>query len=264
MKPKDAESLFRELLGIMKRLRGEGGCPWDRAQNMDSLRKYVLEEAYEVVSAINQKRSEYIREELGDLLLQVVFLSRIAEEEGLFDICDVIEGINHKLVKRHPHVFGSERIHTPEGVLQRWRELKGKEKDLHESPEGLPAMLQAVKAGEWAEGFGYDWKTPQDVVNKIKEELGEVEEICRGSPSESVVEDEIGDLLFSVVNLSRKLKIDPEVALFKAVERFRRRVVMAVEAIRAEGLKPERLDEENLDKFWRQAKEKERKSSPEE
>lgn len=248
---KEETELFNNLISIMAKLRSPGGCPWDRKQDFNSLRTYVIEEAYEVVDAINKKDLQSIREELGDLLLQVVFLSRIAEEKNQFNIKDVIEGIIKKLIKRHPHVFGEENLNTPEEVLERWEEIKGKKEEFDLSI--LPATLRALEAGKIAGKYGYDWERTEDLFEKISEEVEELKDALKSKKKEAA-EDEIGDLLFTVINLSRHLGVDPEVALFKRVNKFLERLKKAVRLIEREGKCAKELSPRELDLYWEKAK----------
>ncbi|MEO2065007.1 MAG: nucleoside triphosphate pyrophosphohydrolase, partial [Desulfurobacteriaceae bacterium] len=219
---------FNDLVKVMEKLRSEEGCPWDREQTHKSLIKYLLEEAYEVVDAILKNNDEELKEELGDLLLQVVFHSQIAKERGAFTVDDVIDGITRKLIFRHPHVFkGKEGIETPEDVSREWEKLKEKEGKKRESildgiPESMPALERAYKIQKRAEKVGFDWKDFKGIKEKIVEELDEIEqEIERGNREK--IEEEVGDLLFMAVNLARFLKVHPEVALRKANQKFERR-----------------------------------------
>lgn len=254
---------FEELRSIMARLRAPNGCPWDREQTHHTLRGSLLEEAYEVLAAIEAGDDENLCEELGDLLLQVVFHAQIAEDEGRFDVLDVAHGIGQKLIRRHPHVFGSESAEDSAAVLQRWDELKKLEKKASGAAEddsalagitpGLPALLHAEKVQKKAAKVGFDWAAAAPVIEKIREETAEVEAAIAAERPEEM-EDEIGDLLFSVVNLARQLKIEPEVALQRATrkfaDRFRAMEMLAKEReIRLPGLSlPE------MDQLWDEVK----------
>jgi MazG family protein len=229
----DAQAAFGRLVDIMETLRGPDGCPWDREQDLRSLRRYVLEEAYEVVQAIDDRDMEALPSELGDLLLQVVFLSQTAAEEGLFDVCDVAEAISDKLVRRHPHVFADGDAATAQEVLQRWESIKREERGggsvLDDIPASFPALARAEKLGRRAAHLGFDWPDANGVLEKVREELVEVEDAVahdgerpHGRAS-AAVEQEIGDLLFAVANLARRLGLSPEAALRQANEKFERR-----------------------------------------
>lgn len=248
---------FARLVAIMERLRGPDGCPWDREQTPASIAPYCLEEAYEVVDAIDEGIPEKLRDELGDLLLQVVFHAQMAKEAGSFDIDGVIGSISEKLVRRHPHVFrraeGDEAT-TPEEVLTRWSEIKKKEGREHlfdGIPKALPALLRATRMGEKASSVGFDWKNPAGVVEKLDEELREFKAAL---PDRDRLEDEFGDLLFTLANLARHLKVDPETALRKATEKFDRRFRKMELAARAEGRELNTMTPEELERLWERAK----------
>lgn len=244
-----------QLLDIIAKLRGPGGCPWDREQTHASLRAGLLEEAYEVVAAIDAGDDSNLREELGDLLLQVVFHAQIAHEEGRFDFDDVARAIAAKLVRRHPHVFGADHCADSEAVLVRWEEIKRAEKGaapesvMDGLPTGLPALLHAQKVQGKAAKIGFDWESTAPVFDKVREELAEAE-----AAQPEKLEEEIGDVLFSVVNLARKLEIDAEPALRRATEKFSARV-RAVEALaRRRGLALEGMLPAALDVLWEEVK----------
>lgn len=218
-------SPFQELVGVMETLRGEGGCPWDRQQDHHTLKRFLQEEAYEVLEAIDSDDPARLREELGDLLLQVVFHAQIAREADEFDVDDVCRGIVDKMVRRHPHVFGTEGIDTAEGVTQRWEEIKLAEKGgapreslLDGIPLELPALLRAQRVAGRAADAGFRWPSPSDALAKVREELGEVEEAMgAGGPH---LEAEIGDLLFAVVSFAATAGVDAEGALRRLTTRF--------------------------------------------
>ncbi len=222
---------FERLVAIMARLRAPGGCPWDREQSFDSIKPYLLEETYEVLEAIDDRNWSGLAEELGDLVLQAVFFAQMASEEGLFRIDDSLDAISAKLIRRHPHIFGTGSAQTAEDVKKRWDEIKQEEKAekgeapktiLGSVPRNLPALVEAERITAKAAGVGFDWSTAEQVIDKLHEELDELAQARRNaSPAE--IEDELGDLLAVVVNLSRFLKVDPEQALRKANAKFRRR-----------------------------------------
>ena len=246
-----------QLLRIMARLRAQDGCPWDREQTHATLRAAVIEEAYEVAAAISSGDDDNLREELGDLLLQVVFHAQMASEQGSWDFDTVATGIVEKLVRRHPHVFGSENAANSSEVLKRWEEIKREEKGagtnslLDGISEGLPGLLRAEKIQKRAAKVGFDWNELPPVIAKIREELAEVEAVL-SDPQK--VEDEIGDLLFSVVNLARKLKVDGEVALQNATDKFSSRF-RKLETIASErGLSLEKMSLTELDAIWAEVK----------
>ncbi len=247
----------------MRVLRGPDGCPWDREQDLRSLRRYVLEEAFEVVQTIDDGDLEALPAELGDLLLQVVFLAQMAEEEGDFDVRTVIEVISDKLVRRHPHVFGDRQIETASEVLQRWETIKLDERGggsvLDDIPAVFPALARAEKLSRRASNVGFDWPGPEAVLDKVREELDEVSEAMERARQQEVrrspeVEAEIGDLLFAVANLSRKLGLSPEVALLHANDKFEQRF----RAIEPEIAAGNATDLESMDALWDEIKRRER------
>ncbi len=246
---------FEDLVNIMEKLRSPEGCPWDRKQTHKTLIPYLIEETYELVDAIESNDFENMKEELGDILLQVVFHSQLAKEEGKFTIEDVVDSICRKLIFRHPHVFGTACISTAEEVLDRWEELKkeegkGRESALDGIPESLPPLERAFKLQKKAEKVGFDWERVEDVKKKIEEELREVEE----TKDIERVEEEIGDLLFAVVNLSRFLGVDPHVALLKANRKFERRFRFMEEEARKAGKDLSNLSIDEMEKLWNKAK----------
>lgn len=250
---------LEQLLRIMARLRAPDGCPWDREQSHETLRQSVIEEAYEVAAAISAGDGGNLREELGDLLLQVVFHAQMAGERGEWDFDAVTRGIVEKLVRRHPHVFGGENAADSAEVLTRWEEIKRAEKGVTEASvldgvtPGLPGLMRAGKVQKKAAKVGFDWDAVGPVVAKVREETAEVEAaIATGNAA--AIEDEIGDLLFAVVNLARKAKVDGEVALQNATGKFEARF-RAVEKIAAHrGLELGRLTLAELDAIWDEVK----------
>ena len=250
---------FSSLVAIMARLRAEGGCEWDRAQTHATLRQYLLEEAHEVVDAVTRNDPALLCEELGDLLLQVLFHAQIASENGQFGIADVIEGISEKLVRRHPHVFSDARASTPDAVSLQWEHIKRTVENRNHSsrvggiPRSLPSLLRAAKITKKAARSGFDWENTAQVMEKVGEETGELSDaISEGDPAR--IEHEMGDLLFALVNLSRFLGVNPEVALAAANERFERRF-RAMEKIAEEsGSSIEEADPATLDRLWETAK----------
>ncbi len=245
---------FRELVEIMARLRAPGGCPWDREQSHQSLKPYLLEEAYELLEAIDRGSDEKLAEELGDLLLQIVFHAEIAAEDGSFTIDDVVGGISDKLRHRHPHVFADAEVRDSDEVSDNWEQLKREEarKSDRESildgiPTALPALQRATDVQKRVAKVGFDWDDASGPAGKVREELAEVEEAAGAADADRVAE-EIGDLLFAVVNLARLLGVNSEDALRVAVgrftERFKAMEAMAADrAIRLKGLTLEQLDE---------------------
>lgn len=252
---------LQQLLRIMARLRAPDGCPWDREQSHATLRQTVIEEAYEVAAAINSGDDANLREELGDLLLQVVFHAQMASEDGRFAFDDVARAIVEKLVRRHPHVFGAESASDSAAVLARWEEIKRVEKGaaaasasvLDGVTEGLPGLMRAEKVQKKAAKVGFDWPDAPPVLAKVREELGEVEAAI-ASGNAQAVEDELGDLFFAAVNLARKLKVDGEVALQRATDKFSARF-RSVEALAAQrGLALDQLPLTELDALWDEVK----------
>ncbi len=260
LQPPDPQlSGIAQLIDIVAKLRGPGGCPWDQEQTHASLRGGLLEEAYEVVEAINNADDANLREELGDLLLQSVFHAQIAAEEGRFDFDHVAREISEKLVRRHPHVFGEDRCADSDAVLKRWDEIKRAEKGgvaesaLDGLPGGLPALLRAQKVQKKAAKVGFDWQEVTPVLAKIREELAEIEaELAAGDTQR--IEDEVGDLLFSAVNLSRKLKIDAETALHGATGKFSARFRQVEALARERQLVLDTMSLPELDALWDEVK----------
>lgn len=256
--PEDTHQLAR-LRAIMHRLRAPGGCPWDAEQTHESLLPNLIEEAYETVDAIRRGDWEHLKEELGDLLLQVVFHSELAEEAGRYNFDDVARIVSDKLVRRHPHVYGDSAVVDTEGVLNQWdvikRQEKGDEKEayLHNTGKGLPSMLRASKLQKKAAKVGFDWPDDEGVIDKIREELIEVEEEIE-SENRDLLGDEIGDLLFSVVNLARRHKLDPEILLESTNVKFETRFAAVDKALQAQGkdLNSATLDE--MEQQWQNAK----------
>ncbi|MDN5293006.1 MAG: tetrapyrrole methylase family protein / MazG family protein [Eubacteriales bacterium] len=260
--PPLAEPLdFQRLVEVMAQLRGPDGCPWDREQTHRSLRPYLIEEAAEVLEAIDEDDPDKLCEELGDLLLQIVFHARLAEEAGYFNIADVVAGITEKILRRHPHVFGREEVTSREEVSRNWERIKAAEKkgvDEEESVLGkLPASLSALrwaeKIQERAARVGFDWPDYTGALAKVKEEWEELVAALQQGKREEI-EAELGDFLFAVVNLARLLQLDAEGALAQTVFRFRRRFQWMEQEIRRQGLKMEEMSLEELDRFWEKAK----------
>ncbi|MBI2080261.1 MAG: nucleoside triphosphate pyrophosphohydrolase [candidate division NC10 bacterium] len=262
--PDEPGPLFAELTAIMARLRGPGGCPWDREQTSSSIAPYLLEETYEVLEAIREGKPTRLREELGDVLLQVVFHAEMAAEAGQFTIADVLRGVSDKLVRRHPHVFGDAEAKTAAEVLVRWEAIKQHEREsggepasaLAGVPRSLPALLRAHRLQEKASRAGFDWPALEGVLAKVEEEWRELKAALEGGQP-ARVESELGDLLFGLVNLSRFAGVNPEMALTAATERFIRRFhhIEAVLARRGKTPRESTLDE--MDLLWEEAKRRE-------
>lgn len=252
---------IQRLADIMEKLRGPEGCPWDRQQTIASLQEYLIEEAYEAVGAAVSGDMSLLKEELGDVLLQIVFQAQVAREEGSFDLVDVIRGISDKLVRRHPHVFSDRKADTAEEVSKLWQEIKDKEKDQDRSNSSLmdkihinqPALMQAYEVQKLAAKVGFDWDDINDVIQKVKEELSEMEEaLQRGNKEQAALE--FGDLLFAMVNLARFLETNPEVALLNSITKFKNRFQYMEKAIRSENKEMDKLSLEELDFYWEEAK----------
>jgi tetrapyrrole methylase family protein/MazG family protein/ATP diphosphatase len=255
------------LLNIMAALRTpETGCPWDLEQSFATIAPYTIEEAYEVADAIAQGNLVSLKEELGDLLFQVVFHARMAEEQGAFDFNDVVQGLSDKMEARHPHVFGTHAIETAEQQTQNWEAMKAKERAakraddpslLADIPLALPALMRAEKLTKRAARVGFDWPSLNEVFEKLTEEIGETQEaIAEGDQAH--IEEEIGDVLFVLANLARKAKIDPEVALRSANAKFERRFRWIEEALQRDRKTPETSSLEEMDGLWNLAKRHER------
>jgi tetrapyrrole methylase family protein/MazG family protein len=225
-KPEKSRTTLDDLKALLARLRGEGGCPWDRKQNTESLKIYLLEEAYELADALDRKATEEISEECGDLLFQIVFLCRVFEEQGDFDLGLVIEGIYNKMVRRHPHIFGDTQWENAEQVVQGWQDLKAREKagqDPFESiPVLTPSLLKAHRISQRAAGLGFDWPDIHGVMEKVHEELEELEEAIQKNDL-SAANEELGDLLFTLVNVGRFLNLPAENALRQTIQKFLKR-----------------------------------------
>jgi len=251
-----------KLVKIMARLRGPGGCPWDHKQTSSSLKPYVIEEAYEVVEAIDSGDPALLCEELGDLLLQVVFHCQIAGEEGIFDFNDVVEAISAKLVRRHPHVFGDVEADDAGTVLRNWERIKQKEKEssngapasiLDEVPKYLPALMQAVKIQDKASRVGFDWECAEDAATKVWEETDELKEAI-ASGDKAKIGEELGDLLFAVVNVARLLDVDPEEALRRTNSKFASRFKFIEHRADESGVALEEMTLDEMDAIWDEAK----------
>lgn len=262
---KDRGKNFDRLVAIMERLRAPGGCPWDREQTHRSIIRYLLEETYEVIDAIEEGTPADMKEELGDLLLQVVFHAQMAAEAGQFDIDDVAKDISDKMEHRHPHVFGDVTVNDAEEVLANWDELKNVEKaakgkKAHEAvldgvPKSLPALFENYKISKKVAKLGFDWQKPADVLEKVEEELCEVRQAAQNGNRECL-EEELGDLLFAVANVCRLHNLNPEMALRHANKKFRRRFGIMEKCANERGLKLKEISFEQWDDLWNEAKKK--------
>ena len=290
---------FERAVAIMERLRAPGGCPWDREQTFDSIKPYTLEEAYEVLEAIDNRDWDELTGELGDLLLQVLFYAEMAKEQGTFSIDEVLERLSKKLVDRHPHVFGNVKAETSSEVLRNWEALKAEEKKKRleggggkaakpqEQPKsvlagvssGIPALLEAFKLSSRAAHVGFDWPEIGGLFEKLKEEARELQEELREFPQpgprphargvagsggqkageelQQRLEEEVGDLLFVVVNIARYLSLDPESALKRTNRKFKRRFQWLEEQLREQGKTPQDASMDELENLWQQAKQQE-------
>lgn len=259
---------FDRLMELMRRLRAPGGCPWDAEQTHESLKRYLLEETYEVLEAIDSKSTKMLKEELGDLLLQSVFHSVIAEEHGEFTMDDVLQVLCDKLIRRHPHVFADLKVDTIDDLVANWERIKKGEKGeerrsaLSGVPPHLPALLRAQKITEKASRVGFDWDHVDPVFAKVIEELKELEETLFTGDQERI-EAELGDLLFAIVNLGRFLSINPEDALRKTIARFVSRFHHVEESLHAQGMTLTEASLEQMDSFWEDAKKAERNEKAE-
>ena len=247
-------SPFEKLCEIVAQLRAPGGCPWDREQTNASLVPKLVEEVYEVVAAVRDRDDENFREELGDVLLLVVMHAEIAHEQKRFDIDEVIEEITAKLIRRHPHVFGTSEIRDSAGVVRQWDAIKLEEKTerqkyLHGVGAALPALMRAQKIQRKAAHVNFDWNEPQEVMAKVEEELAETKEAI-GSGEEEKIAEEVGDLLFAIVNLARKHQLDAETLLQTATDKFVQRFDALEEALRSQGKKLGEVGLEALDEIW--------------
>lgn len=275
------ESQFPKLVELMSRLRGPNGCPWDRQQTYDTIKPYLLEETYEVVDAIGHRDWEELANELGDLLLQIVFFAQMAAEDQHFTIEDVIERIHTKMVRRHPHVFGETKAETPADVIRNWEVLKAEEKRqrlaergvsfqppdsvLEGIPSNIPALLEAYQLGTRASHVGFDWPRWEDLLDKLQEEIAELKAVAGENPpgpaataaAHSRLEDEVGDLLFTAVNIARFLRVEPESALRRTNQKFRRRFQWIETELQKTGKSPREATLAEMDALWERSKEEE-------
>jgi MazG family protein len=250
---------FEDLVSLMTTLRGPNGCPWDRKQTLPDLKPYVIEEAYEVVDAIDRNDRAALTEEVGDMLLEAVFVAELTREEGSFDIYDSITAVHDKLVRRHPHVFGDTHAADADAVLVNWEKQKNEERKSENKsllagvPQSMPALLKASRLTEKAARVGFDWRNTDDVFEKLDEELAEVHEAIR-SGDQTSIHDEIGDLLFTIANIARKLNVNPEEALQSTNRKFTRRFESMERTVRAKDRNLDQLTLEELDGLWEKAK----------
>jgi tetrapyrrole methylase family protein/MazG family protein len=252
---KKEDPSFKDLVEVMRILRGDEGCPWDKEQTHESIKKYLVEETYEVLDAIDEKNMHKLCEELGDLLLQVTFHARMAEEKGFFDINDVIKGIIEKMIRRHPHVFGSETLNTSHQVLVKWEEIKDVEQDeprpILDVPKNFPALYRAKKLQQKAARVGFDWPDITGAWDKVSEELRELKDAEAMGVG---IKEELGDVLFALVNVARFLGIDAEEALQDTNKKFIKRFSYIEEKAKKNNVELKKLTLEDMDKYWNEAK----------
>lgn len=260
--PKDLDNTkdFNELINIIETLRGENGCPWDREQNHQSIKRGLIEESYEVIEAIDKNNDEMMIEELGDLLLQIVFHAQIGKEDGYFDINDVVQAICNKMIYRHPHVFKNMKVENSDQVLDNWDKLKRKEQglstytdELKHIPKIFPALIRAEKVQKKAAKVGFDWEKVEDAMEKVLEELNEVKDVYKSNNRDKILE-EIGDLTFSVVNVARFLDIDPENALNYTIGKFIKRFEFIEQKAKMKNRSISDLTLVEMDELWNEAK----------
>ena len=260
-----ARRTFDDLVQLMTTLRGPNGCPWDRKQTLPDLKPYVIEEAYEVVDAIDRDDRAALTEEVGDLLLEAVFIAEITREEGTFDVYDSITAIHDKLVRRHPHVFADAEAKDAEQVLVNWEKLKSDERKAENKsilsgvPRSMPALLKASRLTEKAARVGFDWRRTDDVFDKLDEEIAELREAVDAGDA-AKIEDEIGDLLFTIANIARKVSANPEEALQSTNRKFMRRFESMEKQVHERGQNLDQLTLEEMDRLWDDAKAAERAS----
>jgi tetrapyrrole methylase family protein/MazG family protein len=268
---KEAGEKFAQFVELIARLRAPGGCPWDREQTHESLKPMLIEEAYEVLEAIDEGDDEELKGELGDLLLQVVFHTQISYEEERFHLGDVIEGVSSKMISRHPHVFGDDKSETSDEVLRNWEAIKeaeliakGKKPDTEGSmldsvSKNLPAMMEAFQMTTKVSRVDFDWQNVGEVLEKLDEEVNELKhEIATDASNHQRISDEVGDLLFVAVNVARLLGVDPESALKSSNRKFRRRFRYIEDRLRQQGRKPADSDHIEMNQYWDEAKQNER------
>ncbi len=251
---------LKKLVDLMARLRGPDGCPWDRKQTTESLKPFLIEECYEVVDALDEGDADKVKEELGDLLFQIIFHARIAEENGDFTIWDVISANVEKMTRRHPHVFGDEKLTTDKEVLANWEEIKKKEKGYEQRksilegvPKSMPSLIRAHRLQERAARVGFDWNKIDEALPKLDEEIAEFKESLK-SENAARIEEELGDIFFMLVNLSRFLEVDPEEALRKTIGKFIRRFRYIEENAADAGKSLNDMTLDEMEKLWQESK----------
>jgi MazG family protein len=263
-KSRDAGKRFQELVGILAALRGPGGCPWDREQDERSISNYFLEEVYEAVDAIARGSSAAVAEELGDVLLEVVFLARIYEERGTFSVSDSLDSINRKMIRRHPHVFGRKTYGTSARVLDAWIKQKRSEKKRSSYfgtiPKATPALQSANQIGERVSHFGFDWPSAAEALKKVREEIAELDAAMSGGRAKAI-DEELGDCLFALCNVARLLRLNPEVSLRRANEKFVRRFQRLEKRFAARGRELSGATPAEMDEVWEEIKNKKTRRS---
>jgi len=258
---KKTVGLFIELLEVLRRLRAPDGCPWDREQTPQTIKKYMIEEAYELYEAVDNNEPQEVKEELGDLFFLLLFLADLYEKSGDFTLADSLLAIKEKMIRRHPHIFGDAKVKDSKEVVANWQAIKGQEQEkkgkkkssLGNLPQALPALQRAFRLGERASRVGFDWKRPGDVIEKLKEETIELESAIKDKDREAV-QEELGDLLFTIANLSRKLDMNPEEVLKRALNKFVKRFEQMEERITREGHRLSELDIDELESYWQEVK----------
>jgi len=264
MNPMDTpDKELQDLISLIRKLRAPDGCPWDRKQTRQDIGKYLLDEAYEVLDALAEDNPRHLQEELGDLLFQILFISEIASEAGDFSLADVMKDIKEKMIRRHPHVFGDVKVNSVQDVKDNWQEIKKRERSgateennlLGRTPRSLPALRRAQKITSEAARHGFDWQNTDDVLKKLNEELAELDE-ARKKGDVKIIEEETGDILFTLVNLSRFLSIDAENALTGTIDKFLRRFAYISQQLLANGKSIDSATLAEMDKLWDEAKEK--------
>jgi tetrapyrrole methylase family protein / MazG family protein len=251
-----------KFVEIVQKLRSPDGCPWDKEQTHDSLKQYLVEETYEALDAIDEKDNEHLKEELGDVLLQVFLHAQIAKDDGNFDIEDIAREIGEKMIRRHPHVFGDTKVKDAEQVLKNWEEIKSAEKAakgnldpsiLDSIPHSFPALFETHKISKKVAKLGFEWKEPKDVFNKVNEEIEEVKQAYKEG-DEAHLQEELGDLLFTVANLCRVFKVNPELCLKQANKKFKKRFGKMEVIVKEEEMKLDKLSFDEWNQLWERVK----------
>lgn len=257
--PEKINEELEKLILLIKKLRAPDGCPWDKKQKKEDIGKYILEEAYEVVESLEAENRENLREELGDLLFQILFLAEMAEECGEFSLSSIMTAIHEKMIRRHPHVFGERKVTSVEEVKENWQQIKNKERSKNGGnlfsgiPRSLPALKRAQKITAAAAVYGFDWSQTNDVLKKVEEEICEFKAALNGGNSNKM-EEEMGDMIFSLVNLCRFVHVDAETALTQTTNKFLQRFSYINRELTARGKKIDEASLEEMDALWEEAK----------